>query len=113
MTAPLSVINMENAVKKIESFLKNLSAKTVSALYVGAIMLIVFLAAAILRSNAVVSEKKAELSEINSKCEAQEIENAALEELLQNSDDEYIELIAREHDYVRPGERVYIVRSGN
>ena len=69
---------------------------------------------ALVQSRNEINERYEELAALELQCEQQLLENEALEDLLNNSDDEYIERKAREElDYVLPGERVYIVRSGN
>ncbi len=67
-----------------------------------------------IESSVDIKQKQAELDELQKKCDVQRAENDALEDLLNNGSDEYIEQRAREQlDMVLPGERVYIVRAGN
>jgi len=61
-----------------------------------------------------IRKKNEELAVLITQCEQQNAQNQALSELLENSDDEYIEDKAREElNMVYPGERVYIIRPGN
>lgn len=79
---------------------------------VGLVVLLVVVA--LVQSRNSIKEKQAELDAIKAQCDMQQMENDALRDLMNNSDDEYIERKAREElDYVLPGERVYIIRSGN
>ena len=105
---------MENAARTMRNLHKKLSANATVVFCSTAMLFILLLVAAIIHSNSAIKAKQQELLEVQEQCVAQQVENDALKELIENSDDEYIEHVVREeHDYVRPGERVYIVRSGN
>lgn len=99
---------MENTIKALKKISQKLSGNSLwyCALALGFVLLIVGL----VQCRSAIKTKKAELESIQMQCELQQIENDALDELLKNSNDEYIERKAREElDYVLPGERVYIV----
>lgn len=103
-------------MEKVKKIYKKLSKKLKGTplFYGAAIIAIILLLFAIAQSRAAIKSSREELLQIQAQCELQQIENNALRELLENSDAEYIERKAREElDYVLPGERVYIVRSGN
>ncbi len=76
-------------------------------------LFIILLVASIIHTNSSIKSEEIKLEELLNQCEIQQVENDALKELIENSDDEYIERKAREMGYVKPGERVYLVRSGN
>ncbi len=84
-------------------------------MYCAAGLIVLLVVIALMQSRNTINEKQAELNSIKAMCDEQRMENDALRELMNNSDDdEYIERKAREDlDYVLPGERVYIIRSGN
>ena len=68
----------------------------------------------VVRSRIEIKEKSEQLKQLNEQYEKKLLEKEALNELLTNGTDEYIERRAREDlDMVLPGERVYIVRAGN
>ena len=106
---------MNSIIKKLKK--KNnksrLSGQILVYCAVGLVVLLVVIA--LVQSRNTINEKQAELDAILAMCDEQQLENDALRELMNNSDDdEYIERKAREDlDYVLPGERVYIIRSGN
>jgi len=103
---------MEKTIKIFKNISQKLSGN--SLWYCALALVLVLLVVGLAQSRSAIKTKKAELEAIQMQCELQQIENDALDELLKNSDDEYIERKAREElDYVLPGERVYIVRSGN
>lgn len=106
------MITMEKVIKIYKKLSKKLKAKP---LFYGAVVIAsILLVFAIAQSRAAIKSADEELQQLRDQCEQQEIENNALRELLENSDSEYIERKAREElDYVFPGERVYVVRSGN
>lgn len=106
---------MNSIIKKLKkkSNKKGLSGQILMYCAVGLVVLLVVIA--LVQSRNTINEKQAELDAILAMCDEQQLENDALRELMNNSDDdEYIERKAREDlDYVLPGERVYIIRSGN
>lgn len=103
---------MVTFIKKLKKNKFRLSGQFLTYCAVGLFVLV--LAVALLHDRNTLAEKQQELDEILAMCAEQELENEALRELMMNSDDEYIERKAREEfDYVLPGERVYIIRSGN
>jgi len=103
---------MNNIIKKSKKNKNGLSGQMLMYCAVGLVVLLVIVA--LMQSRSTLKEKQAELDFILQQCELQQVENDALQELMNNSDDEYIERKAREElDYVLPGERVYIIRSGN
>ncbi|MBQ5321493.1 MAG: septum formation initiator family protein [Oscillospiraceae bacterium] len=61
-----------------------------------------------------IANKKAELAKLSAQVQEVELSNEEMQGLLDSCDTEaYIERIAREKlDYVYPGERVYVDRSG-
>ncbi len=104
---------MNNIFRKSNKKKTGLSGQTLMYCLVG---LGVLLAAIVLmHSSSSLKEKQAELDALIAQCDLQQMENEALRELMNNSDDdEYIERKAREElDFVLPGERVYIIRSGS
>ena len=108
------VLFMENVIGTIRELKEKLSKNATAVFCSTALLFILLITVAYAHTKSVTKLKEQELQNVNSQCEAQEAENAALVELLENSDDEFYEHIVRgERDYVRPGERVYIVRSGN
>ncbi len=105
---------MNNFIKNLKKNIKKgtLTRRVIICCCVGLVVLLIFVTFA--QSRNTLKEKQAELDALLAQCEEQELENEALRELMNNSDDEYIERKAREElDYVLPGERVYIIRSGN
>ena len=107
------IVDMQNIIKKLKKNTKGgFTGQMIGYCVVGFFVLLVMISFA--QSRNTVKEKKAELEAIKAQCEEQKLENEALRELMNNSDDEYIERKAREElDYVLPGERVYIIHSGN
>ncbi len=67
--------------------------------------------------NRQIAEKEEELSLLQNKIEVKEMQNAELEKVLNYSDEEYLEyVLSKAHDdlgYVRQGERVFEIVSGN
>ncbi len=103
---------MNNIIKKSKKSKNGLSGQMLMYCAVGLVVLLVVVA--LMQSRSTLREKQEELDFILQQCDLQQMENDALQELMNNSDDEYIERKAREElDYVLPGERVYIIRSGN
>ena len=79
-----------------------------------AIIAMLIMAVIVLQSFLSISDKKAEYNELDAKCSEQVLINAEMASLLEESDEEYIERVAREKlDMVYPGERVFINSSGN
>lgn len=104
---------MQNIIKKLKKDKKGALTRQLLLYCVGGLVVLLAIIS-LAQSRNTVKEKKAELAAILAQCEEQRLENEALRELMNNSDDEYIERKAREElDYVLPGERVYIIRSGN
>ncbi len=69
---------------------------------------------AVLQSYVSIGDKQKEYDELVERYNAQLLENDELNALLEESDDEYIERVAREKlDMVYPGERVFINSAGN
>lgn len=69
---------------------------------------------AVLQSYISIGDKQEEYDALVEKYNEQLLRNAELNALLEESDDEYIERVAREKlDMVYPGERVFINSSGN
>lgn len=100
----------KTAVSKRKKEKSQLSIIVLCAIVLVMLLMIVNL----LQSRSAIRECRQQLESIKMQCESQELENIALEDLMNNSDAEYIERKAREElDYVLPGERVYIVRSGD
>lgn len=82
--------------------------------FMGVVTALVIFVFVMLQSFASISEKKAEYDEIDRKYNEQMLMNAEMQSLLEESDEEYIERVAREKlDMVYPGERVFISSSGN
>ena len=103
---------MNNIIRKSKKNKTGLPGQWLMYCAVGLVVLL--MAIALMQSGSTLKEKQAELDAILAQCELQQMENDALQDLMNNSDDEYIERKAREElDYVLPGERVYIIRSGN
>ncbi|MBQ9994127.1 MAG: septum formation initiator family protein [Clostridia bacterium] len=103
---------MKNIINKIKKKKVKLSGQSLVYLGMGFFVLLVLVA--LIQSRVEIREKQETLDSILVQCEEQQMQNDALSDLLNNSDDEYIERKAREElDYVLPGERVYIVRYGN
>jgi len=103
---------MNSIISKTKKKKNGLSGQAIMYCVVGLVVLLMFIA--LMQSGSTLKEKQAELDAILAQCELQKMENDALQDLMNNSDDEYIERKAREElDYVLPGERVYIIRSGN
>ena len=106
---------MNSIIKKLKK--KNNKSRLSGQIlvYCAAGLVVLLVVIALMQSRNTIKEKQAELDSILAMCDEQQMENDALRELMNNSDDdEYIERKAREDlDYVLPGERVYIVRSGN
>lgn len=67
--------------------------------------------------NKQIKEKETQYNEIQSEIRIQEFKNSELEHVLNYSDEEYLEyVINKAHndlDYVRQGERVFIISAGN
>jgi len=102
-------------MEKINSYIDRFSKKLQSNPFfvAGVIFVGLLLIFGIVQSKSSIKSRQEELLQIQEQCEQQRMENEALSELLENSDAEYIEQMAREElDYVLPGERVYIVRPG-
>ncbi len=78
------------------------------------IILVICLNSAI---NTQIAEKESELLALQSEIEIQEMENAELDKVLNYSDEEYLEyVLSKAHDdlgYIRQGERVFEIVSGN
>ena len=103
---------MNNSIRKTKKSNNRLSGQLLMYCAVGLVVLL--MAVALVQSRNTLREKQAELDAILAQCDLQQMENDALRDLMNNSDAEYIERKAREElDYVLPGERVYIIRSGN
>ena len=103
---------MKNIINKIKKKKVKLSGQSLVYLGMGFFVLLVLVA--LIQSRVEIREKQETLDSILVQCEEQQMQNDALSDLLNNSDDEYIERKVREElDYVLPGERVYIVRYGN
>ena len=79
------------------------------------IMVVLFLSVAVIFVVSLVAiskeikEKKAEVAQLESKCEAQEAENNELQSMVDSgNEDEYLEKVAREkYGYINKGDRVY------
>ncbi len=67
--------------------------------------------------NKQIKEKESQYDAIQSEIRIQELKNSELEHVLNYSDEEYLEyVINKAHndlDYVRQGERVFIISAGN
>lgn len=93
---------------------KKIKLNSQNLVTVAVVFLLVFCVVALVQSRSDIKSKRQELASIQAQCVNQQMENDALNDMLNNSDAEYIERKAREDlDYVLPGERVYIIRSGN
>lgn len=70
---------------------------------------------AIFQQQVQISQKKQELNTVLLQCQAQELKNVEMQQVLDSNDsDEYIEQIARrDYDYVKSNERVYMNIAGN
>ena len=79
------------------------------------VVIAVYSAVSILRLQAEVRQRRAELEEIMLKCEEQRLVNKDMELLISEGDNEdYIERTARERlDYVYPYETIFINASGS
>lgn len=105
------MIALNSFIKKLNKN-KKLSGQLLAGCAVGLVVLLVLIALA--QSRSAINEKREELNRLRERCTEQQMQNDALEDLMNNSDDEYIERKAREElDLVLPGERVFVVRSGN
>lgn len=79
------------------------------------IMVVLFLSVAVIfvvslvAINKEIKEQKAEVAQLESKCEAQEAENNELQSMVDSgNEDEYLEKVAREkYGYINQGDRVY------
>lgn len=79
------------------------------------IMIVLFLSVAVIfvvslvAINKEIKEQKAEVAQLESKCEAQEAENNELQSMVDSgNEDEYLEKVAREkYGYINQGDRVY------
>ncbi len=79
------------------------------------IMVVLFLSVAVIFVVSLVAiskeikEKKAEVAQLESTCEAQEAENNELQSMVDSgNEDEYLEKVAREkYGYINQGDRVY------
>lgn len=106
------IVDMNSIIRKSKKKKNGLSGQMLMYCVVGLVVLL--MAIALVQSQSTLREKQAELDAILAQCDMQQMENDALEDLMNNSDAEYIERKAREElDYVLPGERVYIIKSGN
>ena len=79
------------------------------------IMVVLFISVAVIfvvslvAINKEIKEQKAEVAQLESKCEAQEAENNELQSMVDSgNEDEYLEKVAREkYGYINQGDRVY------
>ena len=96
--------------KKLKSI--KLTKLNLGLLAAAIMFLIMFIA--VFQSFASINEKQEEYDILFEQNNEQMYQNAELKALLEESDDEYIERVAREKlDMVYPGERVFINSSGN
>ncbi len=110
------IVDMNNILGNVKNRRRKktkLPGAAVACVVVGFVVLLMFVV--LMHSRNTIREKQAQLDAIEAQCAVQEMENEALRNLINNSDDdEYIERKAREElDFVLPGERVYIITSGN
>ncbi len=81
---------------------------------IAAAIVFLIMGIAVLQSYISIGDKQDEYDRIVEQYNDQLLQNAELNALLEESDDEYIERVAREKlDMVYPGERVFINSSGN
>ncbi len=81
---------------------------------VAAAIVFLVMCIAVLQSYVSIGDKQKEYDELVERYNEQVLQNAELKALLEESDDEYIERVAREKlDMVYPGERVFINSAGN
>lgn len=94
--------------------IKGYKVKKFDLVLFAGIVAIIIMAVIVLQSFLSISDKKAEYNALDAKCNEQILINAEMASLLEESDEEYIERVAREKlDMVYPGERVFINSSGN
>ncbi len=95
---------------------KKKRSKKLIALYVFVGVFVVYTVIALILQQGQISEKQAELQQLNKKIEVQELKNEELNDIYNLSDEEnkeYIEKKAKEEGYLHSGERVFINISGN
>ena len=95
---------------------KKKRSKKLIALYVFVGVFVVYTVIALILQQGQISEKQAELQQLNKKIEVQELKNEELNDIYNLSDEEnkeYIENKAKEEGYLHSGERVFINISGN
>ncbi len=74
----------------------------------GVLVLFLYLLAALLHNQAVISTRSRELADAEQRLEAQQALNQELTRALADDEDAIIERIAREQGYAKPNERVFI-----
>ncbi len=97
----------KNKIKSVKQLKLNLGL-------VAVVIVFLLMSITVIQSYASIADKRAEYDELVEKYNEQLLQNEEIAALLEESDDEYIERVAREKlDMVYPGERVFINSSGN
>lgn len=98
---------LKNKLKSVKQLKLNLGL-------VAVVIVFLLMGITVVQSYASIADKRAEYDELVEKYNEQLLQNEEIAALLEESDDEYIERVAREKlDMVYPGERVFINSSGN
>ncbi len=98
----------------IKKKLKSFKLTKINLGLIAVVIMFLVMGIAVLQSYVSIGEKQKEYDELVEQYNVQLMQNAELTALLEESDDEYIERVARERlDLVYPGERVFINSSGN
>lgn len=98
---------LKNKLKSVKQLKLNLGL-------VAVVIVFLLMGITVIQSYASIADKRAEYDELVEKYNEQLLQNEEIAALLEESDDEYIERVAREKlDMVYPGERVFINSSGN
>ena len=111
-----SVVVSDTVVLQEVKSKKKKRSKKLIALYVFVGVFVVYTVIALILQQGQISEKQAELQQLNKKIEVQELKNEELNDIYNLSDEEnkeYIEKKAKEEGYLHSGERVFINISGN
>lgn len=98
----------------VKSKLKAIKISRFNFGIIAAAIVFLIMCIAVLQSYVSIGDKQKEYDALVEKYNEQVLQNAELNALLEESDDEYIERVAREKlDMVYPGERVFINSAGN
>ncbi len=98
----------------IKNKLKSIKPTKFNLGLLAAVIVFLIMCIAVLQSYVSIGDKQKEYDALVDQYNEQLMENAELTALLEESDDEYIERVAREKlDMVYPGERVFINSAGN